>query len=195
MVPKNKKFFEEIKPSELQFKKRIRKLVFEGGYRMKGNKWNQSYDLQVITFFKLGIRPSKFQCIKSCYWSPPPIGYTIFCCDGSSFGNPGADGFGVVVRNHECQVIGALSGGIDVVTNHIAEKFVVLCATELAGEWNLQNIVINSDSKTVIDGFLKGQVPWFIKKRWQKAVSRISSIIFQHCFREINFSIDTVAKR
>ncbi|XP_026428236.1 uncharacterized protein LOC113324115 [Papaver somniferum] len=192
---KNKNFFEEIKPNEHQFKNRIKKLVFEGGYRMKGSKWNQSYDLQVINFFNLGIRPNKFQCIKSCYLSPPPIGYTMFCCDGSSFGNPRAAGLGIVVRNHLCQVIGALSGGIGVTTNYITENFAVLCATELAGEWKLLNIVISSDSKAVIDGFLKGKVPCFIKKRWQKAVSRISSIIFQHCFREINFSADTVAKK
>ncbi|XP_026416501.1 uncharacterized protein LOC113311934 [Papaver somniferum] len=192
---KNKKFIEEIKPNELQFKNRIKKLVYEGGYKMKGNRCNQAYDSQVIAFLTLGIRYNKFHCIKTCYWSPPPMGYTMFCCDGSSFGNPGAAGLGVVVRNYLCQVIGALSGGISITTNFVAENYAVFCAVELAGEWELQNIIICSDSKTIIEGFIKGQTPWFIRMRWKKAVSRVSSIIFQHCFRETNFSVDTTAKR
>ncbi|XP_026459328.1 uncharacterized protein LOC113359988 [Papaver somniferum] len=123
------------------------------------------------------------------------MGYTMFCCDGASFGNPGAAGFGVVMRNHLCQVIGILSGGICITTNFVAENYAVLCAAELAGEWELQNIIISSDFKTVIEGFLKGQVPWFIRMRWQKAVKKISSIVFQHGFREVNFSADAAAKK
>ncbi|XP_026377694.1 uncharacterized protein LOC113271990 [Papaver somniferum] len=170
-------------------------MVFEGGYRMKSNKWNQNYDLQIIAFFKLGLRHSKFQCIKTCYWIPPPMGYTMFFCDGSSFGNPGAAGFGVVVRDHVCQVLGVLSGGIGIGTNYIAEVYVVVCAAELAVERGLKNIVLCSDSKSVIEDFAQGNVPWFLHMRWVKATSKISSIIYMHGFREVDFSADSAAKR
>ncbi|XP_026459281.1 uncharacterized protein LOC113359937 [Papaver somniferum] len=97
---KNKKYFEEVKPNIQHFKQKIIKIVSEGGLRMKGTKWNQNYDLQIIDFFNLGCRQRKFQCIKSFYWIPPQIGFTLFYCDGASVGNLGAAGFGIVVRNH-----------------------------------------------------------------------------------------------
>lgn len=110
---KNIFFFEDIKPNMQRFKCRILKLVHESGLRIKGTKWCQNYDQQIITAFELGIRHSKFQCIKKCCWTPPDLGVVMFCCDGSSFGNPGSAGFGVVARDSNCQVIGALTGGIE----------------------------------------------------------------------------------
>ncbi|XP_026383891.1 uncharacterized protein LOC113279413 [Papaver somniferum] len=109
-------------------------MVSYGGFRMKGNQWNQNYDFQIIAFFNLGLRQSKFKCIKKCYWNPPQNGYTLFCCDGVSVDNVGAAGFGVVVRDHLCQVVGALAGGIGITTNYIAEIYDVVCAAELAEE-------------------------------------------------------------
>ncbi|XP_026416848.1 uncharacterized protein LOC113312299 [Papaver somniferum] len=119
----------------------------------------------------------------------------MFWCDGSSFGNPGTTGFGFVIRDHVCQVIGVLSGGLGIATNYIAENYALLCAVGLAGEWGLQNIILCSDSKTVIEDFARDQVPWFIIMRWQKATSKVSSIIFQHNPREVNFYADTAAKQ
>ncbi|XP_026454527.1 uncharacterized protein LOC113355790 [Papaver somniferum] len=139
-------------------------MVLEGGYRMKSNKWNQNYDLQIINFFNLGARHS-------------------------------TTGFGVVVRDHTSQVLGVLSGGIGIGTNYIAEVYGVVCAAELAVEWGTKNIVLCSDSKTVIGDFSQGKVPWFIHMIWRKATSKIVSIIYMHSFRETNFSADSVAKR
>ncbi|XP_026449120.1 uncharacterized protein LOC113349360 [Papaver somniferum] len=173
----------------------IKKTVFEGAFKMKGNNWNQNYDLRVISFFNLGPRHNKFQCIKACYWSPPPIGYTLFCCDGFSFGNPGVAGFGIVVRNHSCQVIGVLSGGIGITNNYVAEVYAVVCAVELAGECKSHHIILSSDSRTVITDFSKGQVPWFIRMRWLRVVSKVASVLFKHCFREVKFSADMWLKK
>ncbi|XP_026399979.1 uncharacterized protein LOC113295864 [Papaver somniferum] len=147
---KNKKFFENIKPNAQAFKCRILKLVHEGGLRITGTKWNQAYDNEIIARFDLGTRFSKFQLIKSCQWSPPEIGFVMFCCDGSSFGNPGAAGFGVVVRTSDCQVAATLSGGIGIASNYLAESYGVICAMELADQWNMKKIIIVSDLKTVI---------------------------------------------
>ncbi|XP_026416351.1 uncharacterized protein LOC113311766 [Papaver somniferum] len=129
---KNKRIFENTKPNIQSFKCRIQKTVFEGGLRMKGNKWSQNYDLQTIQFFKLGTRNIKFQKIIVCYWNPLGIGYTLFCCDGTSIGNPGAAGFRVLIRDHLCQVLGAMEGGIATTTNYIAEVYAVVCAAEMA---------------------------------------------------------------
>ncbi|XP_026410283.1 uncharacterized protein LOC113305463 [Papaver somniferum] len=111
---KNKRSFDEIKTSMQSFKGRIMKLVNECGLRITGTKWNQNYDKKIIEKFQLGFSHSRFQYIKTCYWSPPEQDFVMFCCDGSSFGNPGSAGFGVVVIDSNCQVLGALSGGIGV---------------------------------------------------------------------------------
>ncbi|XP_026458876.1 uncharacterized protein LOC113359466 [Papaver somniferum] len=153
-------------------------MVLEGGLRMKGHKWNQNYDLQVISFLNLGPRSSKFQKISICHWTPPAIGVIMFCCDGGSIGNSGAAGFGVVFRYHICRVLGTLTGGIRIATNYIAEAYALLCAAELAVEWNLHHIILNSDSETVIAEFAQGQVPWIIKNRWIKVVGKLDSISF-----------------
>ncbi|XP_026398927.1 uncharacterized protein LOC113294765 [Papaver somniferum] len=165
---KNKKYFEEVKPNIQHFKQNIIKMVSEGGLRMKGTKWNHNYDLQIIDFFNLGCRQNKFQCIKSFYWIPPQIGFTLFYCDGASVGNPRAAGFGIVVRNHLCQVVGGMAAGIGIATNYIAETYVVVCAAELTVEWGKKHIIISSDSKTVISEFARNQLPWFTRMRWLK---------------------------
>ncbi|XP_026417309.1 uncharacterized protein LOC113312788 [Papaver somniferum] len=140
-------------------------------------------------------RNSKFQSIKACQWSPPSSEFTLFCCDGASIGNPGVAGFGIVVRDHLCQVIGTLTCGLGTTTNYIAEVYPVVCAAELAVFWKCQRIIIRSDSQSVITEFKKQQVPWFLKARWMKALKHLQEIMFEHCFREANFSADTTAKR
>ncbi|XP_026383656.1 uncharacterized protein LOC113279166 [Papaver somniferum] len=169
-------------------------MVWEGGLRITYNKWDQNYDQDITLFFKLGTRSIKFQDIKVCHWQAPSFGVTLFCCDGASFGNPGLAGFGVVVRDHLCQVICTLTGGLGITTNYIAEVFVVTCAAELVVEWKLGSIIISSDSQKVINEFTSSKIPWFIKMRWRRAASQLMSIRFCHCYRETNFSADVVAK-
>ncbi|XP_026459818.1 uncharacterized protein LOC113360530 [Papaver somniferum] len=192
---KNKKYFEEVKPNAQNIQRKVIKYMQEGGLRIKGHKWSQVYDDQIINFFNLGHRKTKFQCIKACFWTAPTNGYVLFCCDGSSFGNPGAAGFEVVIRDEFCQVIGTLYGVLGMATNYIAENYAALRATELAMEWGLTKIVIRSHSKTVLQEFGASKLPWFLKSRWRRAQSKIPFIQFEHCYREVNFSADTVTKR
>ncbi|XP_026451895.1 uncharacterized protein LOC113352267 [Papaver somniferum] len=192
---KNKRFFEDIKPNMQRFKCRVLKLVHETGLRIKGTKWCQNYDQQIITAFDLGIRHSKFQIIKKCCWIPPELGVVMFCYDGSSFGNPGSAGFGVVARDSNCQVIGTLTGGIGVATNYLAETYGVMNSLELAVEWKLQDIIIVSDSKTVLAEFAQGKIPWFLKGRWKIEQGKVSRIRYHHCYREVNFSANGIAKK
>ncbi|XP_026416513.1 uncharacterized protein LOC113311946 [Papaver somniferum] len=192
---RNKKLFEEVEPDLNSFKCRIWKLVHEGGCRMKGSRWGQSYDQQIIEFFKMGVRFSKYSCIKACYWSPPNQGYLLLCCDGTSFGNPGNAGFGIIVKDEHCSTIGTLSGGLGITTNYIVECFAVLCVVEWDILLNATRLIIRSDSKSVINEFSTGLVPWFIKTRWRNAIRQMKDIIFEHCYREINFSADSLAKR
>ncbi|XP_026383906.1 uncharacterized protein LOC113279425 [Papaver somniferum] len=192
---KNKIFFEEIKPDISKFKCKLLKTIAEHSIRIKGSKLNQEYDNQIISFFKLGPRISKYQSIIACQWNEPEFEFTMFCCDGASLGNPGAVGFGIVIRNHSTQVFGAITGGLGIATNYIAEVYAVVNAAELVVDWKLQNIIIKSYSKTVSDQFEQDQIPWFVRTRWRNATKRISVIRLAHSFREINFSADCAAKK
>ncbi|XP_026396676.1 uncharacterized protein LOC113291346 [Papaver somniferum] len=119
----------------------------------------------------------------------------MFCCDGASFGNPGVAGFGVVIRDHLCQVLGVISGGIDIATNYLAEVYAIICAVELAVEWQIQEAILNLDYKTMVTEFVRNRMPWFFKMRWKKAIAKIHSLQFKHSFRETNFSADTATKK
>ncbi|XP_026399347.1 uncharacterized protein LOC113295215 [Papaver somniferum] len=119
----------------------------------------------------------------------------MFCCDGSSFGNPGSAGFGVVIRDSNCQVLGAMSGGIGVATNYLAEYYGIMCAVELDVQWGMLKIIIVSDSKYVLTEFAKGRVPWFMKGRWKIATRKLNQIKYQHGDGEANFSADCMAKK
>ncbi|XP_026443133.1 uncharacterized protein LOC113343012 [Papaver somniferum] len=119
----------------------------------------------------------------------------MFCCDGISTGNPGVAGLGVVVRHHSCQVLGVLAGGVGTATNYIANAYAIICAVELAVEWKISDIIINSDSQTVLQEFEENRLPWMIKMRWIKASAQIYSIQFIHSFKETNFSANAAAKK
>ncbi|XP_026396987.1 uncharacterized protein LOC113291700 [Papaver somniferum] len=156
---KNKRYFEDIKPNMQRFKCRVMKLVNEGGLRITGSKWNQNYDQEIIAKFQLGLRHCRFQYIRKCHCFPPKQDFIMFCCDGSTFGNPGTAGFGVVFRDSACQVLGTLTGGIGVASNYLEEAYGIMCALELEIQWSRQNIIVVSDSKTVLAKFAQGRVP------------------------------------
>ncbi|XP_026410505.1 uncharacterized protein LOC113305706 [Papaver somniferum] len=169
--------------------------MHEGSLRMKGTKWWQAYDQSIIDFFNMGIKFSKYSCIKECSWTTPEYGFILFCCDGSSFGNPGAADFGIIARDHECQVLGTMSGGIGTTTNYLAEVSAVICALEWASVFSATKIVIRSDSKSVINDFSNNNIPWALKTRWINAIQKMECVVFQHTFREANFIADDLAKR
>ncbi|XP_026410604.1 uncharacterized protein LOC113305821 [Papaver somniferum] len=122
-------------------------------------------------------------------------GYILFYCDGVSFGNPGNAGFGVVARDNISQVIGTLSGGVGIATNSIAEIYVILCALEWAVVLMVKKVIIRSDYKSVVSPFEKNKVPWYLRIRWQNVIQLFDDVKFQHCYREINFSADLLAKK
>ncbi|XP_026443762.1 uncharacterized protein LOC113343877 [Papaver somniferum] len=109
-------------------------------------------------------------------------------------GNPGNAGFGIIARNHYFQVVRIISGGIGVATNYIAEVLAVVGAAEWAVLLKCKYIIIRSDSAAVIGDFKKGDIPWFVRVRWLKACSSLIDVHYEHCYRELNFLADNLAK-
>ncbi|XP_026420538.1 uncharacterized protein LOC113316591 [Papaver somniferum] len=176
------------------FKRRILQLVFYGSYRMNGTKWKSEYDSNIRNFFKMENTKIKDQPLKECQWKIPGIRYTLFCCDGAANGNPSAEGYGVIARNHQSQVIGTISGSVGLATSFIAKDVSVVFTTEWAIKLQCSKIIIRSSDKTVMKAFRNGMVPWYLRARWLTSTSRLSDIQFEDCHKEISFSAESLAR-
>lgn len=81
--------------------------------------------------------------------------------DGSSKGNPGPGGYGIILRYGKH--VKELSAGYQLTTNNRMELLAVIKALEALNRTGL-DVVITSDSKYVIDAVQKGWVFGWVKK-------------------------------
>ncbi|XP_026410786.1 uncharacterized protein LOC113306012 [Papaver somniferum] len=162
---------------------------------MKGTRWSHDYDSKILDFFKLGNRGTKFTTIRECFWLLPPRGFVLFCCNGTAIGDPGLEGFGIIARDHESNVIGTISVGLGMDSSYIDKSFAVVWAIEWAINLKCDKIIIRSDSKTVIEDFQEESIQWCFKTRWLRAKSCLVQICYEHCYKETNFSADSLAKK
>lgn len=119
-----------------------------------------------------------------------------FCCDGASRGNPDRTGVGVVVRDSDANVLGAMSVGFGVRTNYLAELFCIIVALEWT-KFGIGDICIRTDSMGAVQAYNSDtlEIPWFLRQRWMVVRARYNKIRFVHTYREANFSADVMAKR
>ncbi|XP_026442637.1 uncharacterized protein LOC113342255 [Papaver somniferum] len=110
-------------------------------------------------------------------------------------GNPGVVGAGVVARDHEASVLGAMSVGLGVMKNYIAEISGIIIGMEWALQWGYTKVCICSDSLSAVQDFTTSNLPWFVRQRWREVSSNYEVIRFDHTCREANYSADKMAKR
>ncbi|XP_026399726.1 uncharacterized protein LOC113295610 [Papaver somniferum] len=66
------------------------------------------------------------------FWVPPERGEIMLCCDGAARGNgSGIAGAGVVVRDEECNILGAMSIGLGITNSFFLQNYM-----ELFSDWN-----------------------------------------------------------
>ncbi|XP_026443172.1 uncharacterized protein LOC113343065 [Papaver somniferum] len=118
---RNKCIFEKQKPSWSLFSKRVLKLIQEYSVRLKGFMRNSVEDMVLLDYFRVVHRSVRHQQPIEVLWKPPDLNEILICCDGAARGNPGIVGAGVVARDSSCAVLGALSIGLGVTTNYLAE--------------------------------------------------------------------------
>lgn len=108
------KFVFEKKVADLEFlKKQVFHLIYEHSSRLRSYMHNTVADLE-LNFFRVSHRRVKVVEPIECFWTPPNSGELKLCCDGAARGNPGRAGAGVVVRDSNCLVSGAMSIGLGV---------------------------------------------------------------------------------
>ncbi|XP_026419746.1 uncharacterized protein LOC113315705 [Papaver somniferum] len=192
---RNKMFFDEDIYNVVHSKRRVLHFAHECRHRLKGTMWNSNYDSHILQFFNIGTRPVKsFKAIE-CFFLLPENNILLFCCDGATKDNPGLVGYGFIARNSNGEFVVAEAGGLGVATNFIAEIVAVLRAMEWAVTNLKWDIIIQTDSRCIIDVFMKNKLPWVFWSRWNRIKTSLHRIHFRHVYREINFSADSFAKR
>ncbi|OVA20365.1 Ribonuclease H domain [Macleaya cordata] len=162
---------------------------------MKGFMRNNAYDLRTLTMLGVGSRPVHHPIAMECFWFSPDCNQILLFCDGASGGNPGHAGVGIICRNDRCDVVGAIAAGLGVCSSYVAEMIAILMGLEWAVAKGFSNIIVNSDSHGAVQFFISNRIPWMMEPRWRLIKQRQISIGFRDCFREINFSADSLAKR
>jgi ribonuclease HI len=90
----------------------------------------------------------------------------IIYTDGSSLGNPGPGGYGVVLRFGD--KLKELSGGFRMTTNNRMEILAAIKALEALKDGDFK-IKLHSDSKLLCDAFNRNWLTSWRKKGWKKA--------------------------
>ncbi|XP_026420076.1 uncharacterized protein LOC113316057 [Papaver somniferum] len=112
----------------------------------------------------------------------------------ASRGNPEVAGAGVVARIADCEVVGAMCVGLGVISNYMAELYGILIGVEWAVQLGYRNILVRTDSSSVISSLEEDNVPWFAQQRWTDVKGMFDSIKFVHTYHEANFAADKMAK-
>ncbi|KAK0580059.1 hypothetical protein LWI29_035797 [Acer saccharum] len=145
-----------------------------------------------IQHHKVFARPGKFFS-----WTKPPAGWIKLNCDGSCRGNPGNSGGGGVIRDCHGMAIAAFSSFFGNGTNNSAELKAILEGIRLCKRLLHFNVIIESDSRIVVDWLRKGRCSlWYLWDFWEDLVVELVGVNFRvfHQYREGNSAADFLAK-
>ncbi|XP_026443385.1 uncharacterized protein LOC113343412 [Papaver somniferum] len=156
---RNKMVYEKKKPCWTFFKKRVFNLIHEYSARMTGYMFNKVEDLEILNFFRVKCRRVKMLEPVECFWQPHMHNLLLLCCDGASRGNPGVAGAGVVARNSAWEVVGAMCVGLGIISNYMAELYSILIGLEWAVQWGYRDVLVRTDSSSVITALEGDYIP------------------------------------
>lgn len=121
--------------------------------------------------------------------------------DGSCQGNPGASGYGVVVKDENGNTLEMLGNYIGKATNNIAEYQALIACLQLTEKYAMDTLIIYSDSQLVVNqikGLYKVKKE-HLKELFDTVQNMISSVSYTvkifHIPREQNKEADSLAKR
>ncbi|XP_026430511.1 uncharacterized protein LOC113327546 [Papaver somniferum] len=109
---RNRAVFQRQQPSWSLFFKRVVKMIQDYSVRLRGYMRNCAEDVLLLDYFRVVYRSVKHQQPVEVFWQPPDDNELQICCDGMARGNPGIAGAGVVARDANCAVLGAMSIGL-----------------------------------------------------------------------------------
>lgn len=121
--------------------------------------------------------------------------------DGSSMGNPGEAGFGIVIRDEKGSVLESYGRYIGRATNNVAEYQGLIGCLERAGKYKPHRLTVYSDSQLLVrqvTGEYRVKQPHLQELR-DEIGRRIDALAIdfsiQHVPREQNAEADKIARR
>ncbi|CAA0815416.1 Unknown protein [Striga hermonthica] len=136
---------------------------------------------------------------KTVTWNPFYCMGMILHTDGSSMGNPGPSGFGVVLHTHEGVWIEGISGNIGIADNTLAEVIAILEGLTLAVARGCTTLTCYSDSQEALRLINTATVPNHVMggliMNIRDKISSIANLRFFHIWREGNSVADRLARR
>lgn len=111
-------------------------------------------EIQSLLSLKSKTYTCSFHIVK---WSAPKEPYFKLNCDGASKGNPGKSGSGGIIRNYKGQLIQAFASFEGFISNNRSECLAILKGLQICKNLNINHIIVESDSKMVID-ILTGKI-------------------------------------
>ncbi|OVA01560.1 Reverse transcriptase zinc-binding domain [Macleaya cordata] len=131
---RNSCVFNNIPASSRRVKSKILANFFECSILMKMILHNRVEDLMIFKNLQINPRPAKPTRVLQCFWSLPDLDQLKIGCDGCSRGNLGPSGAGVILRDHTGNTIGAMSAGLRICTNFVAELLNIIFGLEWASD-------------------------------------------------------------
>ncbi|XP_026399241.1 uncharacterized protein LOC113295102 [Papaver somniferum] len=175
---RNKCVFERKKTNWNLFYKHVLKLIQDYSVRLRGYMLNSAEDVMILDYFRV-VHSVKHQQHVEVFWQPPDDNELQICCDGPARGNPGIAGDGVVARDANCAVLGAMSISLSVTSNYLAELYEIIVGLEWAMQWGFERICVRSDSFGVVEAFKNSSIPWFSRSRWMAICRHYVSISYR----------------
>jgi hypothetical protein len=134
-----------------------------------GNSSMQDY--KVARLFSIPFKVKRATPSQEIIWKPPDADTVKLNCDGSSFGNSPCGSIGVVIRDANSTILGAISSNIGHATPLEAEFCAVMVAIERAKSMHLLSICLETDSIKVVAAFSKDiGIPWKFRARWHNCM-------------------------
>ncbi|MFH1941267.1 MAG: ribonuclease HI family protein [bacterium] len=121
--------------------------------------------------------------------------------DGSSAGNPGEAGYGIVLKDEGGKVLKTLGRYLGLMTNNAAEYEGLIGCLELAAQWGATSLAVYSDSELIVNQ-MNGT--YRVRKEHLRALhDRALTVIkngsmrfsIKHISREMNKEADGLARR
>ena len=121
--------------------------------------------------------------------------------DGSSMGNPGEAGYGIVLHTPEGELLETYGDYIGRATNNVAEYQGLIACLRRAEKYDFSHMKIFSDSQLMVrqlEGLYKVKQP-HLKELFSTVKDNIASldgiVTIEHVKREFNKEADAVARR
>ncbi|KAF6165225.1 hypothetical protein GIB67_030407, partial [Kingdonia uniflora] len=129
--PKNLVIFKEERFYGNKIKVQLLALIKEAASLLDNCMNNSVLDLQIISKLGVQVRARPLPRIASCRWTLPWFEEIKINCNGSTLGNPGKAGLGLIARNHSGDVLGVRTKGLGVLSRPDAECYAIVGGNEL----------------------------------------------------------------